>query len=1122
MSQTPLQNDAGLDEIIAGFLEAEEVGRPISPEQVVAGHPEFADALRNFFADRDLLRSAARPLADAVVARRPVLGRIRYFGDYELLEEIARGGMGIVYKARQVSLNRVVAVKMILAGNLASEIDVHRFQIEAEAAARLQHPNIVAVHEVGRHEGQSYFSMDYVDGRNLSEIIREDPLPMRQAAKYVAEIADAVHYAHQQGTLHRDLKPSNVMIDVDGRVRITDFGLALNFESDSNLTRTGQALGTPAYMPPEQAQGKRGLIGPTSDVYSLGAILYELLTGRPPFRGESPVETTRLVIDTEPLSPKMLNPAVPRDLETICLKCLQKEPHRRYATAQFLADDLRRFLEGKPILARPIGRIARLWRWCKRKPLPAALSAALLLAVMAAVIVLAAANLLVGRALRDKTDALTQARTEQRAAEQASRERGIALAAKARALSDRDAANVKLRDALDRVRWQAYVRGISLAQRECEAGNLAAARELLATSGPERFHGFEWHYLRDLCRDRLRHEWTGRMIRARRPFTATGLIVAPVDGELQIYDAIRGRVTGRFRLSSFQVVQAVSPDGRYVAATHQRGLHRAIGILRVPDGRLQRTIRLETSAFIRDVAFSADGKQIAAVVDYPTFSSRPPVRRIVGRRAAFVVWDVLTGREVRSSQPPGLKPASRPLERHRFSVGRDLRLLITSTGVIDTVTAKTVIAFEQPVVEHCFNRDATLAAVGTATGQVTVWDVAAGRKRDTWFVPAAGIRTLAFRPDGRAVAAACSDGSVRIRGIADGRSELPLRTDSTVSDLAFTPDGGHLMIAHAPQRGLASFRVWQAADRSPLVLEGVHTNLVRGRAAAIGPDSRLVAAVGDDHSVMLWNTLSGEFVRRLPGANRKTAVAFSRDGTLVAACGRDGFFVWSTGSGRLLRNFRPSGASLCTAPAFSPDGRHFAGSHAGGVTVWDLRTGRLVRRFRSGRHYCNSVAFSSDGTFLCATSDREGCIWNVPQWNVRCRLPDAHSTRGVLSPDDTVLATAGAGGIALADTRTGKRTRLIPLREFSRVVAFSPDGKRLATTASNRLLILDVKTGERLLTLSGHRGGINTVAFSRDGRRIVSAAADGTVRIWGEPPPPVARGPVAAPRPRRNSRSADR
>jgi WD40 repeat protein len=579
---------------------------------------------------------------------------------------------------------------------------------------------------------------------------------------------------------------------------------------------------------------------------------------------------------------------------------------------------------------------------------------------------------------------------------------------------------------------------------------------------------------------------------------------------------------------------------------------------------LQRTIRLETSAFIRDVAFSAEGKQIAAVVDYPIFSPRPHVRKIVGRRAAFVVWDVATGGEVRSLQPPGLKPATRPLERRRFSVGDDLRLLITSTGLIDTVTAKTVIAFEQPAVAHAFNRDATLAAVGTAAGQVTVWDVASGRKRDTWFVPAAGIRTLAFRPDGRAVAAACSDGSIRIRGVAaldgsaathpskvaDGRSEIPLRTDSTVSDLAFTPDGGHLMTAHAPRGGLAAFRVWEAERRPALVLREVETPLgLGGPAAAISPDGRLVAAIGADHSVVLSNAITGDVVRRLPGTKRRAAVAFSRDGTLVAACGRDGFFVWSTGSGRLLRNFRPSGASLCTAPAFSPDGRHFAGSHAGGVTVWDLRTGSLVRRFRSGRHYCNSVAFSSDGTFLCATSDRGGCIWNVPQWTERCRLPDAHSTRGVLSPDDAIFATVGAGGIALTDTRTGKRTRLIPLRESSRVVAFSPDGKRLATTAGSRLLILDVKTGERVMTLSGHRGGINSVVFSRDGRRIVSAAADGTARIWGEPPlvsrlqaagcgligvglhiePPEggtpageARPPVVAPRPRRESRSAGR
>jgi serine/threonine protein kinase len=294
--------------------------------------------------------------------------RVRYFGDYELLEEIARGGMGVVYKARQVSLNRVVAVKMILAGQLASEAEVKRFRTEAEAAANLQHPNIVAIHEIGEHEGQHYFSMDYIAGKNLAELPRERPLTPVRAAEYVQAVAEAIHYAHQHGTFHRDLKPSNVLIDATDRPRITDFGLAKLATSDGGLTQTGAVMGTPNYMPPEQASGRHDEIGPASDVYSLGAILYELLTRQAPFLAETPSATLVKVLEEEPIRPKKLNPHVPADLETICLKCLEKRPERRYPSARVLAEEVGRFLNHEPILARPPGFARKAWSWSLRHP----------------------------------------------------------------------------------------------------------------------------------------------------------------------------------------------------------------------------------------------------------------------------------------------------------------------------------------------------------------------------------------------------------------------------------------------------------------------------------------------------------------------------------------------------------------------------------------------------------------------------------------------------------------------------------------------------------------------------------------------------------------------------------
>ena len=376
----PSARDGRLDEIIAAYLEAEAAGKAPDRQELLARYPDLAADLAAFFADHDRMKRAAEPLkavGEATLPLPPAAGdtatpppvpgaaetpsagqrlalplgtRIRYFGDYELLEEIARGGMGVVYKARQVKLNRVVALKMILAGQLAGEDDVKRFHTEAEAAANLDHPGIVPIFEVGEHEGQHYFSMGFVEGESLAAKVAKGPLPPREAAELVEQVARAVQFAHAKGVIHRDLKPANVLLDAAGHPRVTDFGLAKRVSGDSGLTASGQVLGTPSYMPPEQAAGKLDQIGIPSDVYSLGAILYTLLTGRPPFQAATPVDTLLQVLDQEPVSLRSLNAGIPRDLETIALKCLEKDRHRRYATAQDLAGELQRYLAGEPIL----------------------------------------------------------------------------------------------------------------------------------------------------------------------------------------------------------------------------------------------------------------------------------------------------------------------------------------------------------------------------------------------------------------------------------------------------------------------------------------------------------------------------------------------------------------------------------------------------------------------------------------------------------------------------------------------------------------------------------------------------------------------------------------------------
>ncbi len=294
--------------------------------------------------------------------------RVKYFGEYELISEIARGGMGVVYKARQVKLNRIVALKMILSGEFAGSEAVQRFHSEAESAANLYHPGIVPIYEIGEHEGQHYFSMGFIDGPSLQGKLAAGPMPAKEAAKLCRKIAEAVAYAHSKNVIHRDLKPANVLIDGNGEPKVTDFGLAKKVEGDSGLTRTGAVMGTPSYMPPEQALGQTDKIGPSADVYSLGAILYCMLTGRPPFQAANVVDTLKQVVDNEPVTPRTLDSKIPGDLETICLKCLEKSPASRYASAQEFVDELNRFENGEPIKARRINRTARTVRWCKRNP----------------------------------------------------------------------------------------------------------------------------------------------------------------------------------------------------------------------------------------------------------------------------------------------------------------------------------------------------------------------------------------------------------------------------------------------------------------------------------------------------------------------------------------------------------------------------------------------------------------------------------------------------------------------------------------------------------------------------------------------------------------------------------
>jgi len=308
----------------------------------------------------------------------------RELGDYELLEEVGRGGQGVVFRARQKSLNRTVALKVISLGQWASKAHVKRFRLEAEAAARLEHPGIVPIHEVGERDGSCYFSMKFVEGGQVDEVVRRTPISIRQAAELIAKVARTVHYAHEHGILHRDIKPGNILLDQKGEPHLTDFGLARLVEMESTMTRTMEVLGTPSYMAPEQAGGNNAAVSSATDVYGLGAVLYQLLTGQPPFAGGTTYETIKLLLDTEPRQPRLLNPKIDRDLSTICLKCLEKDPKRRYSSALALAEDLEHWLKHEPIQARRTGIFTRGKKWVRRNPTSALLAASLVALAAAA------------------------------------------------------------------------------------------------------------------------------------------------------------------------------------------------------------------------------------------------------------------------------------------------------------------------------------------------------------------------------------------------------------------------------------------------------------------------------------------------------------------------------------------------------------------------------------------------------------------------------------------------------------------------------------------------------------------------------------------------------------------